>query len=150
MLKPFPAWYANAFAGDGFLILLLALEGKIHYSNELLSVYRHNENSISNYINRVEINENFEKHFKLFDEHSGYKFSKEIKNKLFALKFNLNYYNNSYPKKLIFFFIKGSSNHVAQIPTPALSIPNSNEVRVKPSLGTRKSGKSSDATSAPM
>ena len=104
MLKPFPAWYANAFAGDGFLILLLSLEGKIHYLNEPLSVYRHNETSISNYINRVEINKNFEKHFKHFDEHSDYKFSKEIKNKLFALKFNLNYYNSSYLKKLIFFF----------------------------------------------
>ena len=37
-------------------------------------------------------------------------------------------------------FISGSSSHVPQIPTAALNIPKSSEVRVKPSFGTRKSG----------
>lgn len=103
MLKPFPDWYRNAFGGDGFLILLLSLEGKIDYINRPMSVYRHNSNSISNYSSRLEINENFEKHFRLFDEHSHYKFSKEINEKIFASSFNLNYYNTNYIHKLTFF-----------------------------------------------
>lgn len=103
MLKPFPDWYAGAFSGDGFLILLLALEGNIHYINKPMSLYRHNSNSISNYSSRIEINKNFEKHFRLFDEHSNYKFSKEINNKIFSLSFYLNYYNTNYLKKIIFF-----------------------------------------------
>jgi glycosyltransferase involved in cell wall biosynthesis len=104
MFKPFPWWYETAFAGDGFLILLLSLEGKIDYINKPMSLYRHNSNSVSNYSSRVEINKNFERHFKLFDEHSGYKFSKEINEKIFSLSFNLNYYNSNYFKKVQFFF----------------------------------------------
>lgn len=102
-LMPFPAWYPNAFSGDGFLVLLLAMEGKIHYINRPMSLYRHNSNSISNYSSLVEINKNFEKHFRLFDAHSGYKYSKAINRKIFTLAFNLNYYNTSYLKKLYFF-----------------------------------------------
>lgn len=104
ILKPFPDWYKNVFSGDGFLVLLLALEGKIHYLNKSLSVYRYNNYSISNYVSLIEINKNFEKHLKLFDQYSGYKFSKEINKKIFALSFGVNYYNNNYLKKLNFFF----------------------------------------------
>lgn len=106
MLKPFPAWYSTVFAGDGFLVLLLAMEGKIHYINKPMSVYRLNYNSISNYASRIEIAKNFENHFRLFDKHSNYKFSKEINDKIFSLFFNLNYYNTNYFKKL--FFLKNN------------------------------------------
>ena len=104
MLKPFPDWYKNVFSGDGFLMLLLALEGKIHYLNEPMSIYLYNNSSISNYVSLIEINKNFEKHLKLFNEYSGYKFSKEINAKIFALSFGVNFYNYNYLKKLKFFF----------------------------------------------
>ncbi len=104
MLKPFPDWYKNVFSGDGFLVMLLAMEGKITYLNKPMSVYRYNNTSISNYFSLTGINKNFEKHLKLFDEYSGYKFSKEIKEKIFALSFGVNFYNYNYLKKLKFFF----------------------------------------------
>src|SRR6185503_17593810 len=43
----------------------------------------------------------------------------------------------------------GSNSHVDHSPTAALAIPNSSDVRTRPSCGTRKIGNSSDATSAP-
>ena len=38
-----------------------------------------------------------------------------------------------------------ASSHVAQMPTAALSIPKSSDVRLRPSLGTRKIGNRSEA-----
>ena len=99
MLPEWPAWYKNAFGGDYFMVLLLGMNGDIHYINESMSVYRIHGNSISTYSSRYEIFKNFDTHFKKFDEYSGYKYHKEISGKSFSFRYNFYYYHPRYFKK---------------------------------------------------
>ena len=99
-LGELPDWFATAFGGDFFIVLLTVTKGNIHYINDIMSVYRINPNSTSNYHSRFEIYKNFETHLEKFDEYSGYKYHKWIQDRLFLFKFEIYYYYPSYPKKL--------------------------------------------------
>lgn len=101
-LDKFPPWYREAFGGDYFLVLFIAMKGDIHYINESLSVYRIHGKSVSNFSSRHEIFKNFKRHFKKFDEYSNYKFHKYLSGKTFAIEFIFFYYHPKYLKKCWF------------------------------------------------
>lgn len=102
--KELPDWYKNAFGGDYFLVLLLAMNGDIHYVNDMFSVYRINTNSVSHYSSRYQIFKNFDLHLNKFNEYSGYRYNKLMKRKIFSFRFNFYYYHPNYFKKMGFFF----------------------------------------------
>lgn len=103
-LPDFPDWYYNVFGGDFFLVYLVALKGKIHYSNRIESVYRINSESISHHFSRMEILDNYLMHLTEYDLLTNKKYSKLIQRKKFALRFGRMYYFPSFGKKLGFAF----------------------------------------------
>ena len=101
-LKPFPGWYRNAFGGDYFLVLLLGINGRFHYINESMSVYRIHGKSISSFSSRYEIAKNFDFHFTKFDEYSEFKYHQVLAKKQFSFQYNFFYYHPEYFKKFWF------------------------------------------------
>jgi glycosyltransferase involved in cell wall biosynthesis len=101
-LKDFPEWYKSAFGGDYFLVLLLAMNGSIHYINETHSVYRINTNSISHYSSRYDIYKNFALYLNKFNQYSDYRYDKVMRAKIFSFKYSFHYYHPNYLKKLWF------------------------------------------------
>lgn len=101
-LPNFPDWYRSVFGGDYFLVLLTTINGSILYLNEVMSVYRINNKSISHYSTRIEILDNYLKHLSLYDEATGHKYSRFIADKKFSLRFGRKYYYPNYFNKLGF------------------------------------------------
>ncbi len=101
-LKEIPDWYLKCKGGDYFLVLMIALNGKIHYINECLSVYRRNPDSISHHSSRIEIYENFKVSLDNFDVYSGKKYSKLVEKRKFVILYYVMYYYPKYFAKLKF------------------------------------------------
>jgi glycosyltransferase involved in cell wall biosynthesis len=101
-LPPFPKWYMACKAGDFFLVLILTMQGDIHYINKCYSVYRFNPNSISTHYTRFEILESFEEGLRQFNKYSNSKYAKQIEKRNFGMRFSLMYYYPNYFKKISF------------------------------------------------
>jgi len=79
MPHPFPAWYSNVLAGDHFLVLFLAMNGKIGCLNKRMSVFRNHGSSVSFTRSALDIKQNFVHHLGLFNEYSGNRFQPTIR-----------------------------------------------------------------------
>lgn len=79
MPRPLPGWYTNVLAGDHFLVLFLAMNGKIGCLNKRMSVFRNHGSSVSFTRTALDIKQNFVHHLELFDQYSGARFQPTIK-----------------------------------------------------------------------
>jgi len=75
---PFPDWYSNVLAGDHFLVLFLAMNGKIGCLNKRMSVFRNHGSSVSFTRSALDIKQNFVQHLVLFNEYSGKQYEATI------------------------------------------------------------------------
>jgi glycosyltransferase involved in cell wall biosynthesis len=75
LIPEIPEWYKDVFAGDNFLVALLASKGYIYYMAKYMSVYRVHQSSISNKYGIINMKENYLKHMKLFNEMKGGKYN---------------------------------------------------------------------------
>lgn len=103
IIKPLPDWFNNIHNGDFALLLLLANKGKIGYINEVMSIYRKSENSLSAGIgkNYILIDEKIIQLLSLFNNFSEYKFDRLIKEKIYKLQQEIRYL--SLRKKIPFY-----------------------------------------------
>jgi glycosyltransferase involved in cell wall biosynthesis len=108
-LDKFPDWFQDVFGAEYFLVLLLSMQGGIHYINDIFSVYRINSTSISNYFSRQQISGNINLHLQDFDKYSDFKYHKAIEKKRFSSKYSFYYYYPNYFKKC-WFAIKNFKN----------------------------------------
>lgn len=81
----FPEFFYDVYAGDQFLCLFLALNGKFYFHNKEMAVYRIHDTSITRALvskdNVLEI-EKASKAFNEFDKFSNYKFSLSIQERI--------------------------------------------------------------------
>lgn len=99
-----PDWYKDVFAGDNFLVALLASKGGIYYIAKPMSVYRVHTSSISNKYGIINMRDNYFKHLELFNEMSDMKYTgviEKLRKKWEILTFC---YENTYRKKVKYFF----------------------------------------------
>jgi glycosyltransferase involved in cell wall biosynthesis len=100
----FPGWYKEVYAGDNFMILLLATKGDIYYFTEPMSVYRIHSRSISNSFYFKQLGENYARYLLKFNELTERKYEKEIKMIIKKWELNTNWNDRRYFRKVKYFF----------------------------------------------
>jgi glycosyltransferase involved in cell wall biosynthesis len=105
MPYPFPDWYTHVLAGDHFLVLFLAMKGKIGCLNKRMSVFRNHGSSVSFTRSALDIKQNFVKHLQLFNDYSDRQYQPVINTVIRKWDLLYKVYEPvGYFKKLAFFF----------------------------------------------
>lgn len=88
-LLTYPEWIINVYNGDYAIELILADQGPCWYINEAMSIYRKNASGVSSNPQNAHYNgyKKIRSTLKAFNNYSNKKYDKNIKKRLFILKF---------------------------------------------------------------
>jgi len=107
-----PNWFVEVYNGDYCIQLLCAMYGKVHYMQNIMSVYRRNRASLSgSYSEKVNL-KRLEFLFNNFNSFTSYAFDDKISNRIKNIKRRRKYmifyqlHSNKYTKKLYRIFLR--------------------------------------------